>query len=420
MRPIAEMLYHKGIVFKAHMSTQQKHIVSVNDGVRRFIYNRLVELDKSYWMEKASLYTTAYQEHLAYLKWSLMDVEHMRSAFPWLNEPEVDSIVISTTKRAFQTALKNMYERHTGRPAFKKKQSAQSYQTSCSNANTANPSIQILDTHHIKLPKLGVVRVDGSPKMVRQLIKYLDRYEVRIGTATISRDAVGEYWISLSIGSDEPFADPFPETGSIVGIDMNLSNFCAMSDGTIVDNPRYLKVVKPELITEQRKLSLKKAFADRHKLPWRSKNYEEQRRRVAFLQRKVMRQRQNFEHVISRDLVESQDWIFAEKLNVKAMMRDHHLAGAVADISWSEFHRMLGYKSIMYGKSFEQVPAKDTTQTCSACGYICKDNDHVDLGVEEWTCPKCGTHHIRDLNAACNILMKGVEQNHLPCRIPVL
>ena len=419
MRKISDMLYHEGIVLKIYPSFQQQKIVAVNDGVRRFVYNKLVERDKSYFMQKAMPFVPAYQNHLAYLDWSLKCAENMRTAFPFLNEPEVDSCVLATTKSNFFAAISSMIERHTGRPKFAKKSAEQSYQTSCVNSDTENPSVRILDQHHIKLPKLGAVRFDGSPDRVAAIMHDLDTYNARIGTVTVRKDGVGEYWVSLSFGSDEPIKNPLPETGSAVGIDVNLSNCCAISDGTVVENPKCKKQLDEAIRKAQRKLSKKKIFADRHGLDYHSKNYDEQRIKLAYLHRKVERQREEFEHCLSKSLVESQDWIFAEGIRVKNLMANHHLAGAIADASWSEFTHMLDYKAAMYGKHFEKVSAVNTTQQCCACGHICKDEDHIDLGVEVWTCPECGTVHSRDLNAACNILMKGIEKHHLSYRIPV-
>ena len=162
MRKIADMLYHEGIVLKIYPSFRQQKIVAVNDGVRRFVYNKLVERDKSYFMRKVAPFVPAYQNHLAYLDWSLKCAENMRTAFPFLNEPEVDGCVLATTKRNFSAAISSMIERHTGRPKFAKKSAEQSYQTSCVNSNTENPTVRIMDQRHIKLPKLGIVRFDGS------------------------------------------------------------------------------------------------------------------------------------------------------------------------------------------------------------------------------------------------------------------
>lgn len=279
-----------------------------------------MERDKSYFMQKAAPFVPAYQEHLAYLDWSLKCAANMRTTFPFLNEPEVDGCVLAMTKRNFSAAISNMIKRHTGRPKFAKKSAEQSYQTSCSNADTKNPSVRILDLHHIKLPKLGVVRFDGSPIRVAAIMHDLDTYNSRIGTVTVRKDSVGEYWVSLSFGSDEPIKDPLPETDSAVGLDVNLSNFCAISDGTVVENPKCKKQLDTSIRKAQRKLSKKKTFADRHGLDYHSKNYEGQRVKLAYLHRKVKRQREDFEHCLSKSLVESQDWIIAEDIRVKHLM----------------------------------------------------------------------------------------------------
>ena len=79
--------------------------------------------------------------------------------------------------------------------------------------------------------------------------------EVRIGTLTISRDAVGDYYVSMQLGSDEPFAKPFALTGSRIGIDLNVENFYADSFGNIVENPKYYHEIKKRLKNAQRILS---------------------------------------------------------------------------------------------------------------------------------------------------------------------
>ena len=163
MRKSYGMLYHEGIVLKIYPSFRQQKIIAVNDGVRRFVYNKLVERDKSYFMRKAAPFVPAYQEHLAYLDWSLQCAENMRTAFPFLNEPEVDGCVLATTKCNFSAAISNMIKRHAGRPKFTKKSAEQFYQTSCVNSKTEHPTVRFLDLHHIKLPKYTIHESAPSP-----------------------------------------------------------------------------------------------------------------------------------------------------------------------------------------------------------------------------------------------------------------
>ena len=89
-------------------------------------------------------------------------------------------------------------------------------------------------------------------------------------------------------------------------------------------------------------------------------------------------------------------------------MKNHRLARAIADCSWGSFINKIRYKADAYGKTFIKISPKNTTQTCSVCGFILTDDDKLTLHDREWVCPSCGTHHIRDLNAAINIMDRGL------------
>lgn len=84
------------------------------------------------------------------------------------------------------------------------------------------------------------------------------------------------------------------------------------------------------------------------------------------------------------------------------------LARAIADCSWGSFTQKLDYKTRAYGKTFIKVLPKNTSQTCSVCGAVLEGDDRLTLSDREWVCPSCGTHHNRDLNAAINILNRGL------------
>ena len=103
-------------------------------------------------------------------------------------------------------------------------------------------------------------------------------------------------------------------------------------------------------------------------------------------------------------MVESQDLIVAEDLKVRNLKKNHKLAKAISDAGWRSFLIILGQKADTYGKEFVLVDPRNTTQTCSSCGYKLTDDKKLTLSDREWTCPSCGTHHLRDHNAALNIL----------------
>ena len=140
--------------------------------------------------------------------------------------------------------------------------------------------------------------------------------------------------------------------------------------------------------------------------------YQEQRRKTAYIHRKVERRRTDYLHVLSKREVENQDFIAAEDLKVRNMTKNHHLASAIADAGWRKFLTMLQYKAALYGKTVILVLPKNTTQTCSNCGYIMQGDKHLTLKDRSWVCPQCKTLHERDTNAAINILNRGLQIAH--------
>lgn len=413
MRSVAEMPYHIGLRMKMYASYKQKHIVSVNDGAKRSVYNLLVASgNERHRLSKSAPYCPVDRERLDYLSSVTSTTAGIKNALPYLNEKEVDSLAIDNAVKNYRAAWKNMKERHTGVPVFKKKSYEQSYQTNAHYYRNASgeevSNVRFEDVHHIILPKLGRVRIGGSPKLIRSIMER--KADTRIGTVTISRDPVGEYWISLQIASEEPFYDELPKTGSMAGIDLNLLELVNDSNGNSAPNMRYYKNSLDELAKAQHRLSRMQEQAKKEKRSLHSsKNYQKQREKVAILHRRTARQREDYLHNLSKHEVESQDFIAAEDLKVRNLLKNHRLARSIADASWRKFLTMLQYKADLYGKTVILVPPKNTTQTCSACGHVMKGTDKLTLKDREWTCPVCGTHHDRDTNAAQNILKRGLQ-----------
>ena len=417
MKKCSQMNYHYGVVLKIYPSDVQKHIIAVNDGAQRAVYNLLVGVDKEiYCLKKTAAIVPADRKRLEDVTLKIRglngrgsDTAHIRNTLPFLNEPEVDGQVIAVARKNYAAAWKNMRERHTGVPTFHKKSYEQSYQTSnhykSGYEGLNGGTIRFLDRDHLQLPVIGRIRCSGSPEIIDKLFSH--NSQTRIGTVTVSRDAVGEYWVSLQIASDDPFVKVLPKTGSQIGIDLNLIDLVNDSEGASFENPRFRKKLEGKLAKAQKKLSRRaeRAKKDNRKLR-DSRNYQKQCQKVAYIQRKIARQRTDYLNYVSKQLIKSHDLIAAEDLKVSNLLKNHCLAKAISDAGWRTLLTLLQQKGEMYGRDVILIAPQYTTQTCSVCGHVMTGDQKLPLSVREWDCPVCGTHHMRDANAAKNILAK--------------
>ena len=211
---------------------------------------------------------------------------------------------------------------------------------------------------------------------------------------TIRRSATKKWYVSFLV--EESINHPLAPSQKVVGIDMGILNFAVLSDGEVVDNPRFL------LTDEER---LKTAQSKRDKLPKGSQKRRKATKAVNHLYERVANRRDNFAQKVSREWVNRYGTICFEDLNITKMVENHNLAKSILDVAWNKLVQYTSYKAVDAGRRVVLVNPANTSQMCSGCGQIVKK----DLSVRVHDCPYCGLSIDRDLNASKNILRLGLQ-----------
>ena len=379
----------KGIKLRLYPNQHQADLLWQMFGNSRFVWNQMLAMAKErYHNNPSSHFVNEYG--MNYL------LKPLKLEFPFLKQSDSTSFLVVNHNLA--QAFKMLFKHQGGYPRFKSRRAIrQSY--------TGRSTCRVIAKRRIKLPKLGSIRTSKTSRIAGLKIK---RY-------TVSYDPTGRYYLSLQV--ETPAPQILPKTGKTVGLDVGIADLAISSDGTKYKtfNAKWLE---KQATQWQSKCSRRRHRAEVAVRQWNHnhktikeeltdyQNWQQARMQKARYQQKIANRRKDYLHKLTTKLVKQYDVIVIEDLKTKNLQHNHHLAKVIANASWYEFRTMLEYKCAWYGKRLITIKPNYTSQICSDCGY---HSGPKPLAIREWTCPQCGAHHDRDINAAVNILHKGLK-----------
>jgi putative transposase len=212
-------------------------------------------------------------------------------------------------------------------------------------------------------------------------------------TVTVTQDTAGRYFVSLLSEED---IQPLTASERQVGLDLGLKSMVITSEGHTYGNPKFFAKDEKKLAKAQRRLAKKQKG---------SKNREKARRKVARIHARIADRRRDYQHKLSTRIIRENQVVCVESLQVKHMVKNHSLAKSISDVGWGEFVRQLEYKAQWYGRTLVKIDKfYPSSKRCFDCGHLLES---LSLDIRQWTCPACGVHHDRDINAARNVLAAG-------------
>lgn len=357
----------KSYKYELNPTELQKQQLNQAFGACRLVYNLALETKN-----------TAYQAGRKITCFDLVkQLPDLKEANTWMKQ--IDSQALQQSISNLDRAFTNFFKSKAKFPKFKKKSARQSYRIPV--------AIKIdFKNNLVKLPKYGIFSFYNSRDFTG-IIKQ----------ATVSKSTTNRYYISILVKTDEPLPQKKPiDIKTTVGLDLGIKHFLTMSDGTKIDNPRFLSKSLKKLRVEQRSLSRKKAG---------SKRRDKQKLKVAKIHEKITFQRNDFLHKLSTEITNQYDSIAIENLDIKDMIKNKQLSGEIQDVSWGTFVTYLKYKAEWKGKNILQIGRFEPSSKMCTCGKV---NNQLKLSDRTWTCT-CGLTHDRDILAANNIKNFGVR-----------
>lgn len=370
----------RGKLYRIYPNKEQKVMLEKHSGSCRFVYNEFLHIRSVLYDKfRMSISKVNLDNHLLVLK----------EMYPWLKE--VNSQSLQQANKNLDTSYQRFFQGLGGYPQRKHKKDNNSFQVP--QHYKINFSIS-----EIYVPSVGWIKI----KMHRQLFKEMelenniilkDANPELLRTLTVSKTPTGKYHVSILTEDNIncPPIQPYTHE-TMIGVDVGIKTFAALSTGEKIDNPKFLKASLQRLKCLQRRVSRKIKG---------SKNRRKAVHKLAKIHELITNQRHDFQHKVSLDLICENQAIAVETLNVQGMKKNHKLAQAISDSAWNSFVLKLTYKAEWFGKTVIKIGMfEPSSKTCNICGYR---NKELTLKDREWQCPDCKNTHDRDINAAKNI-----------------
>jgi putative transposase len=359
----------KAFKYRFYPTPEQETLLRRTMGCTRLVYNRALAARTEAW------YTD--KQRVGYKETSAMlTLWKKEEELQFLNE--VSCVPLQQGLRHLQKAFSGFFEGRTQYPNFKKKHNGGS-------AEFTKSAFKFKDGQVYLAKSVEPLRVRWSRELPQG---------AEPSTVTVKLSPAGRWTVSLLVDIE---IEPLPESPHEVGIDLGVTSLVALSTGEHIANPKGFKAKRAKLRRVQKALSRKQKG---------SNNRYKARLKVAKVHAEISDARKDFLHKLTTRLVRENQTIAVEDLAVKNMVKNRKLSLAISDASWGELVRQLEYKCDWYGRNFVKIDRWfPSSKRCAECGHIV---DKLPLNIREWDCPKCKTHHDRDVNAAKNILAAGL------------
>lgn len=368
----------KGLEVRLFPSKEQRVLIDRTLGCSRFVYNHVLAMKKELWED----YKLSFNPNLKSFKeeWKFLTKVPSQA----LANSYMDCVAAFNN---FFNSLKGKSKAKQSFPKFHKKEQKDSFRIAATKTSKGY-DIRIEDYEHIKVPKLGLIKFRNY--------NGIDWSKVHIYNITIKKTPTGKYFASICCELPDPeYVEPKFDA---CGFDLGLKDFAIFDSGEVIENPKYYRKTEYRIKKTQRVLGKCKKY---------SKNYKKVKLKLAKLHEKIKNQRKDFQHKISRRIVNENQIIVSEDLNVKGMLKNHKLAKSIQDASFGSFCNMIAYKAKEQQRQYVKIGTfYPSSKLCHCCGF-----KHKGLKLEErfWICPECGTYLDRDNNAAINILQEGLK-----------